>query len=121
MTACLIWIGVISAAVVTIVGTTAAIGWIIAGALFLALVLGLMVSVKEVGRATEWPEDGPEFELTDCVSEGGSFSRHRFRANELLTIRTGSGSRGLTVRNRDRVLSRRVSVRQNRPRTSSWT
>jgi len=111
------WIGVISLAVVAFIGTTAAIGWTIAGALLLALVVGLVVMFFEIGRAIDMPDDCQDFEFSALETS----SRLDLTARELPTNRALSGSRGTMARSHDRVMPRRVSARQNRPRTSSWT
>jgi type VI protein secretion system component VasK len=118
---CLFWIAALSLAVVAFAGAAVFTGWIIAGALLLALMVSLFVVFREVRRAPELPDYFSQIELS--VHEGAQVasSRQRFRSNEMPVNRTRVGSQGRVAGSHDRIMSRKVGARQRRPRTPGWT
>ena len=57
LAACLAWIGGISLVAAMFFGKGVFTGWIVAGALVVAMVVWLAVMFREVRRATEMPDD----------------------------------------------------------------
>jgi hypothetical protein len=64
--ACLAWIGLLSLAVVFLMGNGASAGWICAGALFLALVVWTVVMAGEYRSAIELPEGYESEDFVAC-------------------------------------------------------
>ncbi len=56
LASCLIWIGGISLVVAFFLGTAVTTGWIIAGALFAAVLVWVLVMVREIRDAIELPD-----------------------------------------------------------------
>lgn len=56
LASCLIWIGGISLAIVCFMGTAVTTGWIMAGALLIALAIWVIVMAKEIHNAIELPD-----------------------------------------------------------------
>ena len=106
----LAWIGVLTLATVTFSGIAVSTGWLIAGAMLLALMAMVLVIFKEVRRAIELPDYLAEAEL---ALHG--HSRTRFSRSLTPEIR------GVTAGSYERMIPRRVRARRSRPRTSSWT
>ena len=117
---CLFWIGALSLAVVAFAGAAAFSGWMIAGALMLALMGALFVGFREIRRATEFPDYLSQIELSVPERTQGVSSRQRFRSHATPVKRALVGSQGLVAGSNDRIMSRRVSARQSRPRTQIW-
>lgn len=123
--ACFAWIGVLSLAAVTFLGTAASTGWIIAGALLLALVIWLVVMAREIRQATELPDYFERIERSLHAGDRVAYSRPFHKIGTLPTKRTATrtviGSRGMTAGNFDGIRPRSVRPRQDRPRTTGWT
>ena len=118
---CLFWIGAISLAVVAFAGGAIFTGWMIAGALLLALMVSLFVVFREVRRATELPDYLSQIELSVPEEPQVVSSRQRVRSHATPANKALVGSQGLVTGSHDRILSRKVSARQNRPQTPGWT
>jgi type VI protein secretion system component VasK len=56
LASCLVWIGGISLAVAFFLGTAVTTGWILAGALFLAVCIWCVVMIREIRQAIELPD-----------------------------------------------------------------
>lgn len=117
----LVWIAALSVAVVVFAGAAVFTGWIIAGALLLALMVSLLVVCREVRRAPEMPDYFSQIEFS--VHEGAQVaaSRRGFRSNATPVNRGRGGSQGLVAGSNDRLMSRKVGARQSRPQTPGWT
>lgn len=118
---CLFWIGAISLAVVAFAGEAAFTGWMIAGALLLALMVSLFVVFREIRRATELPDCLSQIELSVPEETQVVSSRQRFRSHATPVKRSIVGSQRLAAGSNDRILGRKVSARQSRPQTPGWT
>lgn len=118
---CLFWIGALSLAVVAFAGGAVLTGWMIAGALMLALMISLFVVFREIRRATELPDYLSQIELSVPEDAQVVSSRQRFRSHATPVNRTLVGSQGRVAGSNDRILSRKVSARQSRPQTPGWT
>lgn len=103
----------------TFLGAAVSIGWIIGGALVLAMVAGVAVMFKEVGRATELPDYLEEIVLSAEAADRLAYSRRDFRTVDAFANRAVFGSRDLTTGSYERIRPRRASARQDRPRTTS--
>ncbi len=110
---CLMWIGVISLGIVIFIGTTVSTGWIIAGVLSLAMVVGLVVISREVRNAPEMPDD-----FDSCELSGHRVGQAEFYGQRVRIRGSRIGNRGTTARIYDRIMPRRVRAHQNRPRAS---
>jgi membrane protein implicated in regulation of membrane protease activity len=119
--ACLFWIGALSLAVVAFAGGAIFTGWMIAGALLLALMVSLFVVFREIRRATELPDYLSQIELSVPEETQVVSSRQRFRSHATPVKRALVGSQGLVAGSNDRILGRKVSARQSRPQTPGWT
>ncbi len=119
MATCLAWISALALVVVTFLGAAVSIGWIIGGALVLAMVAAVIVMFKEVGRATELPDYLEEIILSPDAADRLAYSRRDFRSIEAFANRAVITSRDLTTGGYERIRPRRASARQDRPRVSS--
>lgn len=72
--ACLVWIGLLSLALVWFMGTGIGVGWIIAGALCCALVVWIIVMSGEFRNAVDVPEGHEEMDFADIESLAASKS-----------------------------------------------
>ena len=95
--ACLAWVGILSLAFVFLLGAAITTGWIIAGALVLAMAVWFIVMMREIRKAVEWPYYLVVGRRGESVEEGGGSTLDRPRSGkaELLANRMFARRRGL--------------------------
>lgn len=109
--ACLIWIGLISLAIVLVSGASISVGWIIAGVLALAGVVWGLVMMREIRDAIKLPD----------TSAFGNRAEEEFDSKGNSTVarpRFGTGGRIFTGR-RTIILDRIQKVRPRKLRSSA--
>ncbi len=109
---CLLWIGLLSLAFTELSGFKVAGGWMLAGALIFASVAWVLVMIREMGNATDMPDDfgaeGPLFpdqaEMDGAKESSSVFPRSGDRqSGEKWSTQLTTGRRGRTRKVRSTV------------------
>ncbi len=96
--ACLVWITLISAAVIALTGVAASNGWIVAGALLFSAVAWVLVMIREIRNSVRMPDDFKNGESLNADIPGHELSR-----NKRMAVTSGNpmdSARSITVKTR---------------------
>ncbi len=115
--ACLVWIGLLSLAFVIFSGTAVSAGWIVAGALVSAVVVWVLVMLREIRNAIKLPDFsayGKRDESLETI-EKSTVTRPGLG----IADRTFTGRRGLMPNRSHKTRPRKLRSKLGNPETSA--